>query len=128
MRTIARGENANMSHHVDAEKSLVTVTHTVKENRETDVRTELTWKFDFSNCSQAQILELAERAVRIRKQAEWRKSDDRDNEEKWDNVVFDVAEEITETRRVSSPMERANKLLDKLTQEQIEELLSKHTK
>ena len=124
MRTLAKGENASLSRSIDASKLTVTTTHTVKEDRDTDVRTELTWTFDFSKCSQEQILELAERSIRIRKQADWRKDKDKNDAAKWDRVTFDVAAELAE-RRTADPMQRAAKALEGLSPAQVAELLAR---
>ena len=125
MRTLAKGENASLSRSISVEQMAVTTTHTVKEDRDTDVRTELTWTFDFSKCSQEQILELAERSIRIRKQADWRKAKDKSDATKWDKVTFDVAAELSE-RRTADPMQRAAKALEGLSPDQVAELLAQY--
>ena len=124
MRTLAKGENASLARSINADTQTVTTTHTVKENKDTDVRTELTWSFDFSKCTPEQILELAERSIRIRKQADWRADKDKGDASKWDKVTFDVAAELAE-RRTADPMARAEKALAGLTPDQIAELVSR---
>lgn len=127
MRTLTKDENASLSRQINSEAKTVKVTHTVKESRDTDVRTELTWTFDFSKCSHAQILDLAERTIRIRMQAEWRKDKNKRDETKWDKVTFDVSAILAEQRKVKSDTEKADALLSRLTPEQIAALLEKHT-
>ena len=124
MRTLAKGENASLSCKINEEAKTVTTTHTVKEDKETDVRTELTWTFDFSKCTVAQLLTLAERSIRIRKQADWRRAKDKKDATKWHNVTFDVAAELEESRKTVDPVTKAERALAALSPEQREAILA----
>lgn len=113
MRQLTKDENAALSLKINDMQA--TVVHTVKENRATDVRTELTWTFDFANASQEQILKLATRTICITQQARWRKAADRMDAEKWDNATFDVAALLAETRQAAEPKTKALNALQRLS-------------
>ena len=105
---------------------VATVSHTVKVKHDDPVRYQLLWRLDFANCTDDQILGWATTSVRIALQGRWRKADDRADEEKWDNVTFDVAEVMAE-RSTADPATKARNAIKKLTPEQKAALLAELT-
>ena len=117
MRKLTKDEKANLSLTVDEKTKVSTVVHTVKENRTTDVRTELKWHFDFTGVTFKQLLEIATRWVCIKMQADWRKAADRMKAEKWDNVTFKVVDILAERRRQADPKTRVLNAAMKMSKE-----------
>lgn len=111
----------------DGDAPVVRVSHTVKPDREATNRAQLVWEFDFSDVTRGELLELATRDVLIRKQAEWRKANNRDNADVWDNVTFRVRDILDETKKTADPTTKARNALAKLSPEERERLLKDMT-
>lgn len=114
LRSLTKDEQATISMVAEEATKRCVVSHTVKESKDDDIRYQLSWTFDFSNTSYDDVLKLATRTICIKKQAEWRKSKDRMDAAKWDNVTFMVDEVLAETRKSADPLTRAKSALNKL--------------
>ena len=122
MEQLSADEKATVSTTIEG--NAATVRHTVKADGERDTpRFNLTWLLDFSNCTEEQILDWAATSVRIALQGRWRKAPDRMDEEKWDNVTFDVAAVMAE-RSTADPATKARNAIAKLSPEQKAALLA----
>lgn len=128
MKTLSKDDQATIETTAIDDKN-VKVVHTVKPDKDSPVRYNLTWTFNFAGVLPRDILKLATRSLRIDMQRQWRESDDKLNESVWDNVTFNVAEILAGTReRSTNKVAKAEKLLSELSAEQLAELLAKHTK
>jgi hypothetical protein len=108
--------------------NVVKTTHTVKPNKNSSNRYNLNWSFDFSNVDQKDILKLAEKGLRITKQAERRKDTDQLNAEKWHNASFMVLDMLNEGRKTADPVKKAETAIRKLSQEELQEIFEKYVK
>lgn len=120
---VKKGEEVKRWTTVDTEKSVVTKHH-VTQHGEGDSKTfhQLTWKFDFSNVTQEQLLELASRDLVIKKRTGFRGIPVKEIPQ-WDGITFDVAEFMKKERSKLSPMERAKKAVGNLSEEDRQALL-----
>ncbi len=125
MRKLTKDESSNKTTTVDVAKKITTVTHTVKPDEKSPARYELIWIMDFSKCTEEQILGLASRSATILKQADWRRADDKDrmNANKWHNVTFDVAEEMSGRRKAADPVAKTATQAKKLNKDEREALI-----
>lgn len=115
-------DDATTSVNTTVKGKIATVSHTVKENKDSPERYGLVWNFDFSKCTEEQIIGLAATTVRIMKQGDWRRDAKRMDAEKWHDVTFDVAAEITGRRKSTSSAEKVAKQAAKLSYAEKEEL------
>jgi hypothetical protein len=122
------GSDEQASLSVSVSDRMVHTTHTVKPNKESQKRYNLNWSFDFYGLSQDEILKLAEKSVRIMKQAEWRKDSDQLNAGKWDHAVFKVSDILAGGRKTTDPVKKAESAIGKLSPEELEEFLKKYVK
>lgn len=113
LTAIGVDEKPTLNTVIDGKK--VVTTHTVKPDNESRARFNLKWTFDFAKCSQEQILELAEKSIRIRMQAAWRKATDKMDGDKWNDVTFDVADVLSEARKKADPFEKVMKAAGNLS-------------
>jgi hypothetical protein len=120
--------DAQATLNVMVSDNVVKTTHTVKPNKDSSNRYNLNWSFDFEGLGQDEILKLAEKSVRIMKQAEWRKDPDQLNAEKWNHVVFKVSDILAGGRKTADPVKKAETAIGKLSQEELEEFLKKYVK
>ena len=119
MREIPRGEKVSRS-TITLDGSTIKVVVTTKEDRETDRRVETTWSFDFSNCSDDEVLRLASKECVASAQRSWRAAKDRLNPEVWDERTFDVKREIVDAVRVrGNPVVAARNYISKLSEAEL---------
>ena len=123
---IGSDEQASLS--VSVSTGMVHTMHTVKPNKDSSNRYNLNWSFDFNDLDQDEILKLAEKSVRIMKQAEWRKDSDQLNAEKWNHAVFKVSDILAGGRKTADPAKKAETAIGKLSPEELEEFLKKYVK
>ena len=122
MRELTKGEAANR--RISTSGKVVTVVHTVKPSDDSQSRYELTWKFDFADLSEDQLCELAVKPMLIRKQADWRKANNRMDGKVWDNQTFSVKEILENVRQAADPVTKAANTAKKMTAEQRKALLA----
>ena len=125
IKTLSSGEKATINYNVDAEKKRVVCNLSGKPDGDSPIRFQMNWTFDFSNCSEQQILELATDSIKIKQQSIWRSDREYDNAEKYDNVVFDVATMLNIQRKTKTRdvVGSTKKLFAQMTPEQIKEIL-----
>lgn len=118
MRLIKQGEKANVGTKVDG--SIVTVQH-VTLNKPTKAKYEMSWKFDFSNVSQTDLLRLAARGLVIDQRPKFKAEKDARKLQSWDNRSFSVTEILKKERARITKAEKAAKAVEALdTNEQLE--------
>ena len=101
---------------IDTQNSIVTQTHkTVFDDGEHEVTT----IFDYSNCSDQQLLELATRTMTIA----WRPSKRKMKSEQCNNEVVDVAEWLNNRNVGKSKVEKAKGLLAQLSEAEKAEII-----
>lgn len=121
MRVLSADDKATRETRIVGDS--VHVTRTARENEE-QPRTVLSWELDFSNCTNDELLRLAADSVVIAMQSKWRKADDRQKAENWDNVTFDVKAEIVDKARVAkSPKQKMDGILAGMTKAEVEEFI-----
>lgn len=122
------GSDEQASLSVSVSDRMVHTTHTVKPNKESRKRYNLNWSFDFYEVTREDLMKLAEKGLRITKQAEWRKDPEQLNAEKWDHAVFNVQGMLNEGRKTADPVKKAETAIGKLSPEELEEFLKKYAK
>lgn len=122
MRKLTKDEQSNKTCQIDGIK--VRIKHTVKPDKDSPVRYELNWTFDFFNVDPKELLTLATRSVVIMQQAEWRKSDKPLDEATWDNVTFKVRDMIDGKRRTATPVQKVKRAVAKLSLEDRQAMLA----
>lgn len=124
MRKLSSTDQATRSIKADGEK--VVCIHTVKPDRESPTRYELTWTFDFSNVSQEELLQLAGRTVLITQQAAWRAlptDKERLDADKVDNVTYSVRDMLDAGRRQADPKAKVVNAAAKMSDAERAELI-----
>lgn len=116
MRELLKGETASKSFSVDLEKEVVTVSHTVKPNEDSQSKYQLTWKLDFTGTEYERIFRYAARALVVDLQRQWRADKDRMDASKWDNVTFLVSD--MKVREPADPKAKARKGIEALSDEE----------
>jgi len=124
LKALTKDEQATISMVASDDGQQCVVSHTVKESKDDDIRYQLSWTFDFSKTTREDLLKLATRTICIKKQAEWRKSKDRMDGEKWDGITFMVDEVLAEGRKSADPVTRAKGALNKLSKAERDALLA----
>lgn len=123
MKKLLQGETAQRNVQPDAKAKTAVVDHSWKKSNESP-RYQLRFSYDFSQCSEDEILRLATLWVnkdfqnRMRSQ-EWGEKELKAQEEK----PIDVAEMYRETRRAADPKSKAKKALSALSEEERKALL-----
>lgn len=129
MKILGLDEKAERSISVDEAASKVTVTHAVKPEGKASVnKVQLTWTFDFSNVSRAELLECAVRRLVVDQQNNLR--NDRKAIEASDGKAYSVrlmldAERATIKR---DPVKTATNLLAGMSEEERKAILAKFLK
>lgn len=119
---VKNGETVNRISSVDSENQTVRLFN-VSKNEKTGMNYKVDWTFDFSNCSEVEILELAGRSVVIAYRKNFRTVDEGLIPE-FAVKIIDVKEDIiTSKRKAKDPMKQAKSLLQGLTEEQRAALL-----
>lgn len=121
IKQIGKDETAKRDFVVNGK--MVAVTHTVRPNRETDNRYNLTWNVDFAGVTDAEVLELAARTIVIRLQHEWRQAKNKMDEKVWQNATFKVRAVLDESRKTADPLTKAEGLIGKLSAAEKAQLL-----
>lgn len=119
---VKNGETVNRISTVNAEDETVRLFN-VSKNEKTGQNYKVDWTFDFTSCSEAEVLELAARSAVIAYRKNFR-SVDAESIPTFANRVVNVKDDII-TSRVSKkdPMKQAKSLLQGLSEEQRADLL-----
>jgi hypothetical protein len=120
MKIVKQGEKADRS--VSIKGDLVTRQH-VTLNKPTKSEYALTWAFDFSDVTREELLTVASRAIVIALRPEF-KAASASELESWDNRTFSVREYLDSERAKVDDVEKARRILGKLTPEQREAILA----
>ena len=120
MKIVKQGEKAARTCAISGD--VVTRTH-VTLNKPTKAEYQLTWAFDFSGVSKEELMTIASRAIVIALRPEF-KVEPAANLEVWDNRTFSVREYLDSERSKVDDVEKARRLLGKLTPEQREAILA----
>ena len=121
LRTIKKGEAFSRTFRVDVEEKHVKAVFAVKTENDAEVAHALDMIFDYSNCSEEEILILASQQVRVKIQSLWRKAKDRLTDGAWDNRTIDVAELVHASPRGKDIVEKASTFFDKMSESEREE-------
>lgn len=120
--TVKNGETVNRTKIVDTESNTVQL-YNVSKNDKTGLNYKVDWTFDFTNCTQAEILDLAARSAVIAYRKTFRVVD-KDTIPEFAERTIDVhSEVIAQERSKANPVDKARKLLNGMTQEQKEAIL-----
>ena len=120
MKIVKQGEKADRS--VSIKGDLVTRQH-VTLNKPTKSEYALTWAFDFSGVTREELLTVASRAIVIALRPEFKVASASEIEA-WDNRTFSVREYLDSERAKVDDVEKARRILGKLTPEQREAILA----
>lgn len=125
LKEILKGEPSQRSTIVVDD--VVTTKHTVKPDEQSQSRYELTWSYNFDGVTHEELLVLAERPMRIRKQAAWRKAADRMDGDKWDNITVSVRDMLDNARQAADPVAKAARAGEKMDAKQRAALIAQLT-
>jgi len=121
MKIVKQGEKSVKSTVIAGD--VVTKQH-VTLNHNTKADYQLTWKFDFEDISRGELLLVASRALVIALRPEFKAASAAELES-WDNRTFSVREYLDSERAKVDDIEKARRILGKLTPEQREAILAK---
>lgn len=122
MQTVPANETVSRSIEVDGD--CVNVTVTAKPEAKSPEKYVMDWTFDFGTATREDILRLATQSLVILMQRKFREAvEKKEDLEKFNGVLFDVAELISDTRQSKSPVEKAESLVAKMSEAQKAELL-----
>ena len=120
MKIVKQGEKADRS--VSIKGDLVTRQH-VTLNKSTKSEYALTWAFDFEGVTREELLTVASRAIVIALRPEFKVASASEIEA-WDNRTFSVREYLDSERAKVDDVEKARRLLSKMTPEQKQRALA----
>ena len=103
MKIVKQGEAVTRSTTVDTEEMTVTKHHVTKHKDGTLYEVE--WMFDYSECTQAQILEMASRDSVIKARPEFKKAPQSELH-LWESKIFDVAAILKRERTTQTPFQK----------------------
>ena len=129
MKTLTKDQTSDLVIEILSDTK-VKLSHTVQASKD-DLRIQIeSWIFDFEKVTRNELLQLASRTVKIIKQRDWRIASDRRNEKVWDNCTFSVRDVIDNLgKRVAvDAVTAAERAIDKLTSEQLAELMKRTAK
>ncbi len=121
---IPQGEQATLRFLIT--DKLLTTTFTVKENKASPVRYNLTWLFDLTDVTLHEILGYALRSLRIDGQTMWRAAKDRMDGNVWQDKKWSVRAMLDSTRSKADPNTTAEKAIDKLSEAERITLFAKY--
>lgn len=113
--SIPTDEQAVLKYTVDVDAMTATVIFSVKENKDSPERYNLTWTFDYSNVSTAELLEQAVRQQKIDGSRDWRGAKDRMDSDVWQDKVWDVRTMLDSGRQKADPATKASNAVAKLS-------------
>jgi len=100
--------------------SIVAIDHVTQVDKDSP-RVQLHTKFDFANVSQEKILELAAETILIKRRGKAKKANDLGSLEQ----TFDVVEILSASRTRVSKVDKTEKLLTELSEDDVKSLLAK---
>lgn len=106
------------------EGKIVHLIFSVKPNGEKGTpRYNLMQNLDFKDVTEAELLELASKPLRIDIQSIWRAAKDRMNEEVWQGRTWMVRDMLDQTRQKADPVQKLKKMADNMTKAERSELM-----
>lgn len=127
MKKLSSTDEATRSITPNADKNTIVCIHTVKPEKDSPVRYELNWTFDFSDVTASEMLALAGRTVLITQQAAWRKlptDKERLNEETVDNVTYRVRDMLDQKRSAADPKTKVIRAAEKMSKAERAEMIA----
>ena len=119
---VKNGETVNRTKDINTELDTVRLGN-VSKNDKTGQNYKVDWTFDFSNCTQEEILDLAGRSAVIAYRKTFRNVEE-DSIPDYAELTIDVhSEVIAQERTKQSPTQKAKKLLEGMTPEQRQAIL-----
>ena len=104
---------------------IVTCVHTVKTDKVSTERFNLTWRFDFTGIPHDDVVMFAARAMLIKKQGKWRAAKDQNNSKVWDDLTISVSDMLTEGRKSASKEEKVSREFAKMSADEKVAMLAK---
>ena len=121
--TVKVGESVARTKHIDTEAKTVQLGN-VSNNKTTGQNYKVDWTFDFSNCSEEEILDLAGRSAVIAYRKHFKEVTEAEIE-LFESRIIDVHDEVVAKERVKkSPVAQVKNLLEGLSDEQRKALLA----
>ncbi len=123
-KTIAKDDKAPNDLVING--MIANCTLTTKPDGDSPVRYVQEWAFDFSDCSQEDLIRLATATVKINMQSTWRKDQDYASADKWAKRTFNVKHDILTAKRTTNanPVQKAMSVIGKMTEEQRKQFLA----
>ncbi len=105
LQAIPTGEQATL--RTTIEGTVAHLVFSVKENGDNGApRYNLEQSLDFVNVSDAEMIELASKPLRIDIQSTWRKAKDRMDADVWQDRTWNVREMLDQTRQKADPAQK----------------------
>ena len=124
LQPIPSSEQATLNTSIEGK--IATVVFSVKPNGEKGTpRYNLTQTFDFENVSEAELIALAVKPLRIDVQSIWRGAKDKMNADVWQGRKWSVRDMLDQTRQKADPVQKAFKLAEGMTKAEREEYIKK---
>ena len=121
--TVKAGESVARTKHISTEKQTVQLGN-VSKNKTTGQNYKVNWIFDFSKCTEEEILDLAGRSAVIAYRKHFKEAKE-DEIEGFETCIVDVKKDVIASERVKkSPMAQAKNLLQGLSDEERQALLA----
>lgn len=114
MTTLPTGERFSNTMRVLPESKEVETSFTLKQSKD-DLRTVINWTFDFSACTEDELLVLAARQFKVDAAANWRAIKTDTEREEASDAIYDVAEHVRASRKSADPLSKLEKLLGQLS-------------
>ena len=124
LQPIPSSEQATLNTSIEGK--IATVVFSVKPNGEKGTpRYNLTQTFDFENVSEAELIALAVKPLRIDVQSIWRGAKDKMDADVWQGRKWSVRDMLDQTRQKADPVQKAFKLAEGMTKAEREEYIKK---
>lgn len=121
--TVKHGETVNRVKDISTEKQTVRLFN-VSKNDKTGQNYKVNWTFDFSDCTEQEILDLAGRSAVIAYRKHFRGVGE-DSIPEYAELTINVHTDVIASERTKkSPTDQAKKLLQSMTKEQREAVLA----
>ncbi len=115
LQAISTGEQATL--RTTIEGKVAHLVFSVKENGDNGApRYNLEQDLDFTGVSEAELIELASKPLRIDIQSTWRKAKDRMDSDIWQGRVWRVRDMLDQTRQKADPTAKVLKAAEKMSQ------------
>ncbi len=115
LQAIPTGEQATL--RTTVEGKVAHLVFSIKENGENGApRYNLEQTLDFTGVSEAELIELASKPLRIDVQSIWRKAKDRMDSDIWQGRAWNVREMLDQTRQKADPTAKVLKAAEKMSE------------